>query len=50
MKLRDKYLTPTIEHIIPKCDGGSDNIENLNIACFKCNQWRGQMPQSLFLE
>lgn len=31
----------TIEHIKPRSEGGTDEFENLNIACAKCNQDRG---------
>lgn len=30
-----------LEHIHPKCLGGSDKIENLGIACPKCNMRKG---------
>lgn len=30
-----------IEHIIPKKHGGSDNIDNLALACIDCNLHKG---------
>ena len=30
-----------IEHIIPKIHGGSDDIENLALACIDCNLHKG---------
>lgn len=39
--------TCTIDHIIPRKDGGTYNYENLVPACYKCNQRRGHMD---FLE
>jgi 5-methylcytosine-specific restriction endonuclease McrA len=31
----------TVEHIIPRTHGGTDAIENLAIACARCNQGKG---------
>lgn len=31
----------TIEHIIPKNHGGTDELENLAIACGRCNSEKG---------
>lgn len=31
----------TIEHIIPKSQGGSDEIKNLALACKQCNTEKG---------
>lgn len=41
-----------IDHIIPKSDGGPDEIGNLITACFACNRGKGarslgKVPQSL---
>ena len=30
-----------IEHIVPKLHGGSDNLENLALACIDCNLHKG---------
>jgi 5-methylcytosine-specific restriction endonuclease McrA len=30
-----------VEHIIPKVHGGSDDIENLGLACIDCNLHKG---------
>lgn len=38
----DSPLAPLhIEHIIPKKHGGSDEIENLALACIDCNLHKG---------
>lgn len=30
----------TLEHLVEKCLGGSDDLDNLKLACFKCNTQR----------
>lgn len=32
---------PTFEHKKARMDGGSDDVNNLAVACFHCNQHRG---------
>lgn len=34
-------MAEAIEHLIPKCKGGSNNIENLFPSCNKCNLSKG---------
>ncbi|MEM9196044.1 MAG: HNH endonuclease, partial [Myxococcota bacterium] len=31
----------TLEHIVPKNHGGTDDLENLAIACARCNSEKG---------
>ncbi|EDM79447.1 HNH endonuclease domain protein [Plesiocystis pacifica SIR-1] len=31
----------TVEHIVPRTHGGTDAVENLAIACARCNQGKG---------
>lgn len=35
------FATSTIEHIQPLSRGGTDERENLTLACWPCNQERG---------
>jgi 5-methylcytosine-specific restriction endonuclease McrA len=39
-----------IEHIAPKSKGGSDRVSNLTLACHDCNQRKGNMDISEFLD
>jgi len=39
----DYYLYPTVEHVIPKSEGGSGRMCNLRIACKRCNNTRQSM-------
>jgi 5-methylcytosine-specific restriction endonuclease McrA len=32
----------TLDHIIDLCDGGSNSLENLVLACHSCNQKRSK--------
>ena len=32
----------TLEHIIPQTRGGTDDIENLAVACARCNRTKGK--------
>jgi len=38
-----------IEHIHPKCKGGSDRVSNLTLACRSCNQAKGSQTVERFL-
>lgn len=39
----------TEDHIVPKCYGGSDELDNLVLACSGCNSERGTYPAGVFL-
>jgi HNH endonuclease len=32
-----------IEHIVPRVAGGSSQIENLCLACYRCNEFKGAL-------
>ena len=32
----------TLEHIVPRAHGGTDELENLAVACRRCNQGKGK--------
>lgn len=38
----DEPASGTLEHIIPKNHGGTDEPENLSVACARCNQGKGK--------
>lgn len=35
-----QYVRFTIDHIIPRHEGGTDDDENLALACFHCNRYK----------
>lgn len=39
----------TLDHIIPLNQNGEDEVENLQICCYQCNQMKGSiLPVDLF--
>ncbi|WP_375761550.1 HNH endonuclease [Corallococcus exercitus] len=38
----------TIEHIVPRTAGGTDALENLGLACARCNQGKGSRHDARF--
>jgi len=34
-------IANTVDHLVPRCDGGSNHDENLVAACTSCNSRRG---------
>ncbi|MFV0135239.1 RNA-guided endonuclease IscB [Streptomyces sp. HMX87] len=38
-----------IEHLVPRCRGGSDRLSNLVLACVSCNRAKGSTPLRSFL-
>lgn len=43
-----EHIPLEIEHIIPKSRGGSNRIDNLGIACYECNQKKGNKTAEEF--
>lgn len=39
----------TIDHIIPRSEGGTAHIDNVVLACAPCNKRRGARPAGQFL-
>lgn len=37
----NEFNSMTIDHIIPKSNGGSNSADNYQILCFKCNHKKG---------
>lgn len=37
----------TIDHILPKSNGGEDKIENIQLMCARCNSIKGNKPNRL---
>jgi 5-methylcytosine-specific restriction endonuclease McrA len=37
----------TLEHILPRCHGGGDDLENLALACYRCNSAKGVSKDTL---
>lgn len=46
---RKKSNSSTVEHVLPKSLGGSDDWENLAMSCNKCNNNRGNKTVEEFL-
>ncbi len=46
----DKMHDITLDHVVPKAHGGSDLLDNLQLACYKHNHEKDSMTQEEFLE
>lgn len=40
-ELRIKGVYMTVDHVLPKCKGGSNDEDNLVTACERCNNMKG---------
>jgi 5-methylcytosine-specific restriction endonuclease McrA len=45
----NKSNSATLEHIIPRANGGTDDLDNLAMSCNKCNGKRGILPPEEFM-
>ena len=41
-------LAASLDHILPKSRGGSNELENLHLVCFSCNLMKGNLTDSEF--
>lgn len=46
---QNKHNLATLDHIIVRARGGTDDLENLVLACYECNQYRGVMNYEDFV-
>ena len=40
----------TIDHVVPKSEGGGNNTTNARCCCFTCNQMKGSMDLDEFIK
>lgn len=43
-------IVPTIDHVVPRSQGGNNSIENLVLSCRLCNSRKGMRTADQFLE
>jgi CRISPR/Cas system Type II protein with McrA/HNH and RuvC-like nuclease domain len=51
--LSGQELTPenvSLDHVVPLCDGGSDDIENVQLVTLEINRMKSTLPNSRFVE
>lgn len=44
--MKDKYLVPSIDHIVPKTKGGNDEVNNLQVLSWFENRAKNNMTQA----
>ena len=47
---REQIAGYHMDHMIPRCKGGSDDIENLALACIWCNMAKGCSDVDKFIQ
>lgn len=50
MENPDKKNYLTLDHIIPRCRGGSNMDDNLQALCWNCNELKNQLDTDTFIE
>ena len=48
--MRLSFMDITLDHIIPLSMGGKDNLDNLQAACFSCNQFKSNILPDDFMD
>lgn len=46
---QDDPLRATLDHLVPRSQGGKDSRKNLVLACYQCNQAKGRIGHEEFL-
>jgi 5-methylcytosine-specific restriction endonuclease McrA len=46
---KDQPLSATVDHVVPRMDGGQDVRENFVAACHTCNNRKLHLPLVIFL-
>ena len=47
-EIAGKKNSVTVEHVVPKSMGGTDDVENLAASCYRCNNNRGTKDANEF--
>lgn len=47
--IQGEYLFPTVDHIVPKSKGGLTVMDNLVLACGRCNCLKGTKDYVVFI-
>jgi len=40
---------PTLDHKVPRSNGGRSNVDNLRLVCYRCNRLKGNQSEAEFL-